>query len=123
MLNQATGFEYQERMEIMKQRIVLSEDVRIPKSTIILEKGDIIGVLSEEEWEDYDLVPEDDFFPEDDYENDIGDIEIETDEVIIPDEIMMDDEVIIPDDVMTDEEIIPDEEPLYLAGEYPEGTF
>lgn len=95
----------------MKQ-IVLSEDVRIPKSTIILEKGDIIGVLSEEEWEDYDLVPEDDFFPEDDYENDIGDIEIETDEVIIPDEIKMD-----------DEEIIPDEEPLYLAGEYPEGTF
>ena len=106
----------------MKQ-IVLSEDVRLPKSTIILEKGDVISVLSEEEWEDYDLVPEDDFFPEDDYENDIGDIEIETDEVIIPDEIMMDDEVIIPDDVMTDEEIIPDEEPLYLAGEYPEGTF
>lgn len=95
----------------MKQ-IVLSEDVRLPKSTIILEKGDVISVLSEEEWEDYDLVPEDDFFPEDDYENDIGDIEIETDEVIIPDEIKMD-----------DEEIIPDEEPLYLAGEYPEGTF
>jgi hypothetical protein len=95
----------------MKQ-IVLSEDVRLPKSTIILEKGDVISVLSEEEWEDYDLVPEDDFFPEDDYENDIGDIEIETDEVIIPDEIKMD-----------DEEIISDEESLYLAGEYPEGTF
>ena len=89
----------------MKQ-IVLSEDVRLPKSTIILEKGDVISVLSEEEWEDYDLVPEDDFFPEDDYENDIGDIEIETDEVIIP-----------------EEEIISDEESLYLAGEYPEGTF
>jgi len=89
----------------MKQ-IVLSEDVRLPKSTIILEKGDVISVLSEEEWEDYDLVPEDDFFPEDDYENDIGDIEIESDEVIIP-----------------EEEIISDEESLYLAGEYPEGTF
>ena len=101
----------------MKQ-IVLSEDVRLPKSGIILEKGDIISVLSEEEWDDYDLVSDDEFFPEDDYENEFGDIEIESDEVIIPDEIMTDDEVIIPE-----EEIIPDEEPLYLAGEYPEGTF
>ncbi len=48
----------------MKQ-IVLTEDVRLPKSGIILEKGDIVNVLSEEEWDDYDVVDDEDFFPED----------------------------------------------------------
>jgi hypothetical protein len=105
----------------MKQ-IVLSEDVRLPKSTIILEKGDVISVLSEEEWEDYDLVPEDDFFPEDDFELDISNIEIESDEVILPDE-----EVIVPeeflDSVNVDLDIPSEEEIQYLAGEYPENGF
>lgn len=105
----------------MKQ-IVLTEDVRLPKSGIILEKGDIVNVLSEEEWDDYDVVDDEDFFPEDDFELDISNIEIESDEVILSDE-----EVIVPEEVLdsvnVDLDIPSEEEIQYLAGEYPENGF